>query len=318
MFGRRTDFSWLLILLLVGIFVLSLKVPRQWERIARPTPFVLNAHNSNHAKELTSIAGGQTGPSLDVFRAIKPAGHVASDNGPLANSVSLPTNAVPAAVASPVAVANAVQTNVVPAAASVEQPIPVALATEGPKDRPADNVAVSEPSAPPQATLPTGQVAAQEVASTTLEKDDAVQVLPAVPASESGPSLGSANAGTTELEVRRLPPSEISVAQDQPSAPASSGPEVVHQPPLSATPEPAVAAESSPAASETAANPVRPVVPEPQPVVEQNSSADPQPALPQASAAVIAESPQPAVVAKPAVVAEAGAPFPPLPSPKRR
>ncbi len=31
MFGRRTDFSWLLILLLVGIFVLSLKVPRQWE-----------------------------------------------------------------------------------------------------------------------------------------------------------------------------------------------------------------------------------------------------------------------------------------------
>ena len=311
MFGRRTDFSWLLILLLVGIFVLSLKVPRQWERIARPTPFVLSAHNSNHAKELTSIASGQTGTSLDVFHAIKPAGHIASNNSPLANSVSLATDAVPVAVVAPVAVASAPQTEVV-SAVSVEQPIHVAVAAEAPKDTPADNVAVSEPSSPPQATLPTGQGEAKVVASTTLEKNDAVQVLPAVPASESGPSLGSANAGTTELEVRRLPPAEISIAQDQPPVQANAGADAVRLPALSATPEPAVAAESSPPNSETVANPVRPVVPEPQPVVEQNSSANPQPALPQASAAVIAESPQSAAVAKPAIVAEAA---PPAPSP---
>ena len=52
MFRRRTDFSWPLILVLVGLFFLSLRLPRQWERIARPTALVLKPHKSLPAKEL--------------------------------------------------------------------------------------------------------------------------------------------------------------------------------------------------------------------------------------------------------------------------
>ena len=44
MFRRRPDLSWPLMILLLGLFALSLRVPRQWERIARNTRLVLSPH----------------------------------------------------------------------------------------------------------------------------------------------------------------------------------------------------------------------------------------------------------------------------------
>ena len=54
MFRRRTDFSWPLILVLIGLFFLSLRLPRQWERIARPTALALTPHKSLPDKDLLS------------------------------------------------------------------------------------------------------------------------------------------------------------------------------------------------------------------------------------------------------------------------
>ena len=80
MFRRRTDFSWPLILVLAVLFFLSLRLPRQWEEIARPSALVLKPHKLPQGKELPSVTGSRSEVApLDVFRSIKPAGLVASD-----------------------------------------------------------------------------------------------------------------------------------------------------------------------------------------------------------------------------------------------
>ena len=69
MFRRRTDFSWPLILVLIGLFFLSLRFPRQWERIARPTALALTPHKSLPNKDLLSSTGNRPEATpLDVFR----------------------------------------------------------------------------------------------------------------------------------------------------------------------------------------------------------------------------------------------------------
>ncbi|MGA2258850.1 MAG: hypothetical protein ABSG53_29635, partial [Thermoguttaceae bacterium] len=311
MFRRRTDFSWPLIIVLVGLFFLSLKLPRQWERIARPTPLVLKAHNSLQAKELPSVVGSQGEiSSLESFRSIRPTGYVASNNDALASSTPSGSNEVRPAVVVPVVVAKSPAPEVVSAAAPLEEPVKVAATVEGSRDRLADTPLLPAPSTSPQPILPLPQVGAKSIASAAPEKMDEVRVLRDVPASITGPSLAADSAVSSEPEVRRLPPPETVAIQAQPSDDPGEGSGLARQPaPSPVAPEPAVAVEPSPAIAETAPNPVRPVVPEPQPTAEQSlPSTGPQPALSQPNPLTAAESVKPADSANPAERADVAAP----------
>ena len=124
MFRRRTDLSWPLIVVLVGLFFLSLRLPRQWERIARPAPLAMKPHNSHQARELQSVAGsrGEISP-LEAFRSIQPAGYVASNQEALAGSAASANGEARPAVVVRVAVADSPTADVVSAAAPLEEPV---------------------------------------------------------------------------------------------------------------------------------------------------------------------------------------------------
>ena len=156
MFRRRTDFSWPLILVLVGLFFLSLKLPRQWERIARPTPLVLKPHKSLQAKELPSVASSQAEASpLEAFRSIKPAGYVAGNDDRcswfrshrLTTRRDRPWSYLSWSTDLPLS-------EVVPAAAPVEEPVKVAVAVEGSRENQTDKVLIPAPSTATQSILP--------------------------------------------------------------------------------------------------------------------------------------------------------------------
>src|SRR5208282_22153 len=81
MFRRGTDYSWPLILVFAGLFFLSLRLPRHWERIARSTPLVLTPHKSQPAKELaTAVVARKDIPHPEVFHSIQPADYIASNS----------------------------------------------------------------------------------------------------------------------------------------------------------------------------------------------------------------------------------------------
>jgi len=265
MFRRRTDLSWPLILVLIGLFFLSLKLPRQWERIARPTALVLKPHKSLPANELASAADSPLSASpLEVFRSVKPTGQVAGTTDGLTNSTPIANDDIPTAVAMPDVVAKSPGADVVPTAAPVEEPMEVTVTAERSKDSPTDNAVPPLSSTSGQPVLPPPQEKATEVASAVPEKADEVRVLRDVPEALPGPSLGPVSAAPTELEVRRLPRLETGVVQAQPSE-----------------------------------QPIRTVVPEPEPPAAQSSpSANAQPALPEPNTIMTADSAKPADVAK--------------------
>src|SRR5271165_1256603 len=92
MFRRRTDFSWPLILVLLGLFLFSLRLPRSWEQIARPSALVLQPR-SPQANEFPLVADARSETSqLDAFRSVKPAGYVASNAHAADISTTLPNN----------------------------------------------------------------------------------------------------------------------------------------------------------------------------------------------------------------------------------
>ena len=279
MFRRRTDYSWPLILGLVGLFFVSLKLPRQWERIARPTGLVFSPHKSILTNELASSTG--TAPEAapaDGFRSIQPAPYVAGNaDGPATFPVPADNETRPAVVV-PVVVAKLPVPEVVPVVAPVEEAAPVAT-VEKPRDLSNDPAVLPEPSAAPQPALSLGVVASETPA--VPERSDEVQILRDLPSSAPGPSLALDGVRVPEPEVRRLPPLGSGLAETQPLEQGGDGAAVVRQnQPSVVAPEPYVAAESSPAMTETVPASDRPIAPEPQsPAAENAASAGPPSAM---------------------------------------
>jgi hypothetical protein len=82
MFRRGIDFSWPLIVILAGFFFVSLQIPRQWERIARPTCLQLSAKKLPAAVDSPVSKGRQDEiSSPDAFHPIRPAERVAGNAG---------------------------------------------------------------------------------------------------------------------------------------------------------------------------------------------------------------------------------------------
>ncbi len=303
MFRGRTDYSWPLILVLIGLFFLSLRLPRQWERIARPTALVLAPHKSLPAKDLPSAVGSRREVlPLDVFRLIKPASQVGSHADGLASSTSRAKPQTSPTVVMPVVVAKSPGAEIIPAAAPVVEPAKVTVTAKGSIDSQTDKAVLPSPSTSRQPVFLPLQETGNAVASAASEKTDEVRVLRDVPESLPGPDLGPDNAAATGPEVRRLPPPTAEVVQAQPSEQPSGDSDVVHQRfPSTAIPEPSIAVEPSPVMAETPPNPIRAVVPEPQPPAVQNlPSVNAQPALPETNAITIVDGEKPAEVAKPA------------------
>jgi len=125
MFRRRTDFSWPLILILVGFFFLSLKLPRPWEKIARPTALLIKPHKPLQTKDLqiTTCARPEASP-LAVFRSIRPADRVAGNtDSSIANSTPSAIHETRPADVVPVIIPKSPVLEVVSAVAPVEESI---------------------------------------------------------------------------------------------------------------------------------------------------------------------------------------------------
>jgi hypothetical protein len=301
---------------LVGLFFLSLKLPRQWERIARPTALALAPHKSLQVSELSSSSGSRPEVSPpDAFRSIKPADYVARNADVLAGSAPLADNEAPSVVV-PVVVPR-LPAEVVSAAEPVEETARIEVTVKTPGSTSPDQALLPEPSTAPLPDLPP-QVEASDLASAVPERSSAVQVLRDVPASEPGPSLGQELAVPPEPEVR-LPRPDTDVVQAPPEQ-SSEGSDVIRQTrPSVVAPEPNLAADQSPAMVDAVPNSGRPVAPEPTttttmgtwcppPAGENSASGGRQPTLAQPSSIATAEDARPTESAKPAERAEAAAP----------
>jgi len=286
---------------LAGLFFLSLKLPRQWEQIARPTPLVLDPHHSRQNKELAAVSDSQGATSpLNTFRSVEPAGYVASQTDPLSAS-SVNSEARPVVVV-PVAVTKLPAPEVVPAAAPLAESARVAGAGEGATGATAEKVTMPVPPPSLQPVLPPSQMEAKDVAAAIPERTDEVRVLRDAPTSVPGTSLAADGRVSGEDEVRRLPPPESAVVQPQPSEQAGEDSDVARQRLSSAVaPDPTGVMEPSPSIAETVPHTVRPVVPEPQPSAEQNlPPASSQPVPSQPNTVMAADSAKPADNVKPA------------------
>ncbi len=308
MFRRRTDYSWPLILGLVGLLFVSLKLPRQWERIARPTGLVLSPHKSIQTNELApATATSPEASPLGLFRSIQPAPYVAGNADGPATLTPPPANETGPAVVVPVVVAKLPVPEVVPVVAPVEEPAPVAV--EKPRDLSTNPAIIPEPGARPQPVLSLG-VVARETAPAVPERSDEVRILRDVPVSANGPGLALDGVRVPEPEVRRLPPLGSGLAETQPLEQGSDGAAVVRQDqPSVVAPEPYVAAESSPAMTETTVPASdRPIAPEPQSTAGDNSASANSPSAVLAQPNSIATGDSAGVaVASPATTAAAAA-----------
>ena len=208
MFRRRTDFSWPLILVLVGLFFLSLKLPRQWERIARPTALALKPHKSLPDQ---GVAFGHGQPAevspLEVFRSIKPAGQVASNTDSLANSApsanyehDLPSSCLSWSRNRPWRKCSGCR-----ACRRTGKGCGCCRNAKRQADR---QGRASRAEHLGQPVLPPPRTRQTTLHPRLPEKTDEVRVLRDVPASLPGPSLGPDSTAPAEPEVRRLPPPE--------------------------------------------------------------------------------------------------------------
>ena len=241
MFRRRTDFSWPLIIVLVGLFFLSLKLPRQWERIARPAPLVLKPHNSLAAKGLPSVASshGEISP-LESFRSVKPAGHVASNNEASFRRFGKRRDATGHGRTCRGGEIAGVGSRSGSGARSKNR-LRSRLLPRNRRDSLTNKLVYPEPSTSSQPVLPLPQVEARSVASSAAEKTGRSAGL--ARCSSLGAWSQPCQADRTvrsEIEVRRLPPLESAVVQAQPSEKPNEGSDVVRQPlPSTVVPEPA-------------------------------------------------------------------------------
>ena len=197
MFRRRPDLSWPLIVVLFGLFLLSLRVPRQWENIARDSRLALlppthcagapaaptTAEATCSADPLHGCPAGKS-PDLTSFHVVQPAGPVGNNAAsaadvpenplvvaPLPATARIAAEVTPVSAEQPKGVEIAVSS--VPAAANAAQPAlpapqlePSAVATEEKNTEPpaAGNplrsytgAALVKAAAPEQATIATPQ-----------------------------------------------------------------------------------------------------------------------------------------------------------------
>ena len=102
MFRRRPDLSWPLIALLLGVFFLSLRMPRQWERIARDSTLTLKRPSALRTTvgtgSPTSVAAES--PDKAQYRAVEPAVAVGNNVNANAGDVSKASTEV-AAISTP-------------------------------------------------------------------------------------------------------------------------------------------------------------------------------------------------------------------------
>jgi len=298
MFRGRTDFSWPLIVVLAGLFFLSLKLPRQWERIARPTPLLLKTHTLLPSKVLPSISTSREETPLKAFYSVEPSGYVAN------NDDAMPAlsagNAARQVVVAPVAMSKSQVSEVVPAAAPLEESIAIAGNADDSAESRTGKVLLPVPIATSASVLPHPQIETKRV-DTRFPKTDDVQVSRDAPASAPATNLAADNQVSNKIEVRRLPSPTTTVVPTQPFEQVGEGPDGVQQShPTAVALKPSVAAESSAATAESAPNSVRLVVPEPKPSVEQNlPPANPQPVPSQHNAVATADSTKPTDGAKP-------------------
>jgi hypothetical protein len=259
MFRRGTDYSWPLILVLAVLFFFSLRLPRQWEAIARHSRLELVSGTPIHAETSPSVS--QDDPSKsDLFRAIRPADRFGR-NASLPETSSEKTTDTRCAAVSDTRNLTTPTENTILAGPAI---VPAA------KTNPAPLVSVvAVQSESPQAESPS-PVRVHEIAPTDPQLTENVRVLRDVDSPESvvastseipasaGPStqrLPSPNAERNASGVRRLPPpdSQASPVEDSGSNPLRA-----------VAPEPEVPA-SKPTAALRATS--QPVLPQANPVV---------------------------------------------------
>ena len=82
MFRRRWDLSWPILLILIGLFILTIRLPRGWERIARSEPLEAIVHTAPPAlpPKLPEPPAFDTQATASVaeFQRVLPAERIAS------------------------------------------------------------------------------------------------------------------------------------------------------------------------------------------------------------------------------------------------
>ena len=196
MFRRRPDLSWPLIALLLGVFFLSLRMPRQWERIARDSTLTLKRPSALRTTvgtgSPTSVAAES--PDKAQYRAVEPAVAVGNNVNANAGDVSKASTEV-AAISTPSS-QPVEETPVI-----VEQPIGLEAAVA--------NARAIESG--PRRAMPLPQTE-PEVGDSTEDKSNKVHVMRSPSdASQSGPSLTSeiAVAGDTSSDRMSDPKPEV-------------------------------------------------------------------------------------------------------------
>ncbi len=242
MFRRRPDLSWPLIALLAGLFILSLRMPRQWERIARDSSLAFPsraAAQNDIPPAPSSTASNSTDPA--TYQTVEPTAAVATNVEAAASS----DTKLPSAVVIPVAASTTTAQN--------DSPILTARASN------VENAIAAERS------IPTPQSEPIELADATCAVSGEVQVLRDTSASPDSHSAGAEeHVASSNPSFGRLPAPEpqtsASQPQTQPSDSANiSGPTFA----TAAVPAQTVPAAQQAPAAEPAPTPARPVAPEP-------------------------------------------------------
>jgi hypothetical protein len=149
MFRRRPDLSWPLILMLMGLFVLSLRLPRSWEQIARDSRLALRPRTvaltaaQTECQPIASPAAAVETIDLAESRAAPPAPAVA-------NKVEVAASEVPPApaVVVPVATPTLPEPDVTPVSDERPKTVEVTVTENKNETIPSEAATVTQPTFP--------------------------------------------------------------------------------------------------------------------------------------------------------------------------
>jgi hypothetical protein len=293
MLRRAIDLSWPLIFILTGLFLVSLRLPREWEQIARPSRLVLQSSKPLE-QSLPDVSAAQREElPMEVFRAIQPAARIADNAGSSVPNAAANVEIRPA-TAAPAAVPNMPGSQVNAVTAPVDESPRTAGMEAGPKlpsaepdlPRPTTSVFVEQHPAP---------VESKGLAATVPEPATEVRVLRDVPSAGRARSLPSAEsvssdsplkdpANAADPEVHRLPPPSSQLASNQkansqPAVAGQAGPTASHRE-VGAM----VVPEPNGSVVDAVANPLRAVVPEPELRADQPATPKPRGLAPDVAA----------------------------------
>ena len=256
MFCRRLELSWPLIIILFGLFLLSFRMPRSWERIARDKPLALAAHKAVLTEQSAAKSAAVTRTPLEpaAFR-------VAQVAGPVADKVEAASNSVASVPTAPA-------TTVVPAATAA-LPAPLLAPTDNERPKDVDTAIAAKPRPVPAAkpAMPLTKVETQVATAALPASADEVRVLhdgPSIP--EQGPILSQEQAPASDLTFRRLPATEPATTDTERKERPSVVAEVNRPTFRTTTAEPSLTSDP---------NPLRGVVPEPQSIVGESPQVSP-------------------------------------------